>query len=117
MMLTYFVTSFTKYEMHQKLSASKSENGEGSLDVNVALFTKKRDLSDVTCYGYGKKVQFQQYCQEKKDEKLKSEKLKPEKPEKPKTQGKMSTSKANKVDIRNLFVKGHLHHHCKCLST
>ena len=29
---------FAKYEMHQKLRASKSRKGEGSLDGNVTLF-------------------------------------------------------------------------------
>ena len=96
---------FAKYEMRQKLRATKAGKAEGTSDGNVALFgqqsadkgkgKRKRDLTDVTCYGCGKKGHLRRNCPTKKDEKPKNEKPKNEKPA---TQGEASTSKADKAD-------------------
>ena len=77
---------FAKYKMRQKLRVTKSGKAEGSTDGNIALFgqqsadkkkeRKKQDLTDVTCYGCGKKGHLRRHCPTKKDEKPKNEKLK-----------------------------------------
>ena len=97
---------FAKYEMCQKLWATKAGKAEGTSDGNVALFSqqsankgkgkRKQDLMDVTCYGCGKKGHLWWNCLMKKDEKPKNETPKNEKPV---TQGKVSTSKANKANV------------------
>lgn len=72
---------FAKYEMRQKLRASRFGNAEAAADGSVVLFcqqttdkenkeeeNEKRDLTDAACYGCGKKGHLRHKRPDKKAE-------------------------------------------------
>ena len=91
--------------MRQKLRATKlgkideSSSSGGNVTLRSAVDReekerKKRDHTDVMCYGCGKKGHLRRYCPTKKDEEPKNE------IEKPTTQGQTSTSKADATSTK-----------------
>jgi len=78
----FLCNKFAKYEMRLKLRAAKAGKAEAISEGSVALFgqqpaadkkkmkkgKKKRDLTNVTCYGCGKKGHLRPTCPEKKEE-------------------------------------------------
>ena len=77
---------FAKYEMRQKLHLAKTGKADAAAEGSIAMFSqqqkekerkkkKKHDLSNVTCYGCGKKGHMKARCQEKKDEKGKGKEV------------------------------------------